>query len=127
MTTFKQGDAVQTNEDLYPFYWNYAGNPNIVVHAGSIGVVTHPSTQGDIIIDFPIDTSDLKVQEGYQERTLEKVWRVRLKLGKDKFKQDSTCLTKIACPEWLKFHFSCGGLELDCEMPSRFNRLGKQV
>ena len=125
MTTFKQGDTVLTSEELYPFYWNYAGNPSVVIPVGSIGVVTHPKAQGDIIIDFPIDVTGLS-NTVCDTLPVPKVWRVRMKLAKDKYKQDSTCLTKVACPDWLKFHFFCGGLMLDCEMPRLFNR-GEQV
>ena len=115
----KQGDFVQTSEELLPFYWNYAGTPNIRVHPNSVGVVAHPSCfgGGDVIIDFPIDTSDLKVQEGYADRPIDTVWRVRLSKAEAK-----TYLKKVEPLDWLKHHFFCGSLILDCELPRLFNR-----
>lgn len=111
----KQGQAVKANEVLYPFYWDYAGNPNVVVPCGAVGIVAKDKIQGDVIVDFPIDTSGMK-------NTIEpllpvgKVWRVRMKLTKA-----ANILENVDTPEWLKFHFFCGGLILDCELPRGFN------
>jgi hypothetical protein len=114
-----QGQAVKTSENLSPFYSGYAGNPNIVIHEGSVGIIANPSVMGDIIIDFPMDTSDLTIQGGYTERPIEKVWRVRMTKA-----EASKSLTKVAKPDWLVFDFFCGSLRLLCKAPKRFNRLG---
>jgi hypothetical protein len=120
MAQFKQGQAVQTAQLLIPFYSSYAGNPNIVVHEGSLGIIANPNAMGDVIIDFPIDTSDLTIQDGYTERLIERVWRVRLTKV-----EASKGLTKVSTPEWLLFDFFCGSLRLLREVPRRFNRLGE--
>ena len=115
----KTGDIVINTEELYPFYWNYAGNPDIIIKPGSIGVIAHPKcSHGDVIIDFPIYTKDLKVKEGYDDRVIEEVWRVRL----SKTEAKEVIRKSKTKPDFLKFHFFCGGLELDCELPFMFNR-----
>ena len=117
----KQGQAVKTAELLIPFYSGYAGNPNIVIHEGSIGIVADPAAfKGDVIVDFPMDTSDLTIQGGYTERVIEKVWRVRMTKTEAK-----KVLSKVETPEWLVFDFWCGALRLLCEVPSKFNRVGE--
>jgi len=115
----ERGQAVKTNKVLYPFYWNYAGNPDIVIPIGAIGIVAHEKTQGDVIIDFPIDTIGLE-NTICNTLPVQTIWRVRMSL-----KDAAVCLEKLTTPEWLKFHFFCGSLELDCELqsiPSMFNR-----
>jgi hypothetical protein len=120
MSQLKQGQAVKTSKSLIPFYSGYAGNPNIVIHEGSIGIVADSKAfKGDVIIDFPIDTSDLTIQGGYTERPIDKVWRVRMTKAEAK-----KVLSMVETPEWLVFDFWCGALRLLCEVPVKFNRLG---
>lgn len=115
--TVNQGRAVKTNKVLYPFYWDRNGNPDVIVPVGAVGIVANGDTQGDVIIDFPIYTADL-VNTWENHFAVGKVWRVRMTL-----KEAAECLEKVDTPDWLKFHFFCGGLMLDCDLPSMFNRV----